>query len=334
MTVSLCEYIEATGLIVGSPGSMRAAVGDSLSVNGIASQLADWYGWRLNITAKGGDAAADQANCAFRFSPAQGDIFTCWTGTNDNFLCGTDSNKKSVSQSAHLSMLLQLATKEGSNKVRAASMTATGTWASGAADTDVLARNSSTNGSTLSCSVTGTTVALVGWQAASFTGQFSVTIDGVNKGTFSSAIPGGAVPSNQGKPFAPFAQLFTGLSNAAHTVVIAVTSATGASAVVDISFVAGYGSTINSSDPLVVTANIYDLGSTGNTLNGTTSANIAAYSALISANVTTARGIGLNVKIVDAASIVQVSDINTTDRIHLIQSGYLKVRDGFVAQIG
>jgi hypothetical protein len=310
---------------------MRAVIGDSLMFNGLGPVLADYYGWEANITARGGNTVADQSPDTFMFNPAQGDIYPLWLGTNDKNLGGGITNRETTTQLGHLALVLHLATKEGANKVRAQSMTAAGTWANMTSTTDPKGRSSTTNGSTLTCSVTGTSVAVVGYWNNSQAGQFSVTIDGVSKGTFNATPPGALVPSNIGLTSGPFAQTFTGLSNTTHTVVITVVSATSASNVVYIGFVAGYGSVVNIADPLVVVANTHDYTAAANTANGTTTAQNTRYKTLIAANVTTAQSFGLNVYLVDADALIGNSALLGPDGLHPLQSGYLVMRQAFVS---
>lgn len=336
---SLVKFISNPGnaaIVPGSlfqDGNMRACIGDSLTVNGISTQLANNFGWTLTTTAQGGNTISDQAPSSFLFSPASGDIYTMWLGTNDNFFIQTDGNKLAASKAAHLGMLLHLATKEGSNKVRAQSMSSTGTWTNLTKAIDASGRTSSTNGSTLSCTVAGPSVAVVAqWNGAS-TGTFTVTIDGTNKGTFTCKPPGGVQPSNIGNNFGPFGLVFTGLSNSSHSVVIAVTSTTGGTNNVYIDFVAGYSGTVNPTDPQVLVGNIYDLGPAGDIFNGITQVMVININNAISSNITTAQALGLRVSLVDTYSIVTPSDINPVDHLHLIQSGYLKVMNAFAAGV-
>ena len=320
---------------MGSPGNIRACIGDSLTVNGIGSQLADHFDWVVNTTAQGGNTTSDQSPGCFLFSPANGDIYTQWTGTNDKIIGKSNANEQSAFQSGHLAEMLHLGTPEGSNKVRAQSMASTGTWVNNTGvSVDSKGRTSTTNNSTLSCTVTGTSVAFVGQWNGAQTGQFSISIDGVSKGTFNATPPGGTVPSNVGNNFGPFALVFSGLSNASHTVLITVTSATGASNVVYVDFVAGYIATTNTSFPIVVVGNTHDFTSAGNTAQGTTTAENTTFKGLIASNVTTAQGLGLNVSMVDVDSLVGNSSFIGPDGVHLTQAGYILVTDAFATAIG
>lgn len=320
------------GTLLTQGGKTRGIIGDSLSLYGGGTVLADHYGWTLNNTARGGDAVADQGPKTFRYQPIAGDIYAVWLGTNDKNLGGGITARENDTKAGHLATIMHLATKEA-NKVRPPAMTKTGTWiALNSFSTDGNGTGTVTNGSTLTASVTGTDICIVGWwDSTTTTGAFSITIDGVSKGSF-NAFPASGNLGNQ-VTIGPFALLFSGLSNAAHTVVLTATSGVGQP--VYISYFSGHvsGASINPADPLVAVSNIHDYTAAGNTAQGTTTAQNLRYCTLIAANVTTAQGLGLNVKLVDIVSIITSSDI-IADGIHLTQGGYLKVRDAFVAQIG
>jgi hypothetical protein len=327
---STTNFIDADGRIVSHQGHVYAAIGDSLTSD-YAAQIADHYGWTINMMAVGGDCVADQGNESFLSSPAQGDVYLLWLGANDKNIGGDNASKEDNTKKGHLALLFQLAIKQGANKVRAQSMSATGTWTNMTSLTDPNGRASSTNGSTLTASVSGTTVALVGWWNSVQAGQFSVTIDGVGKGTF-SCTPAGSFAPSEDITYGPFALTFGGLSDTSHSVVITVTSTTNASNVVYVSFVAGLGSTIDTSDPKVVVGNTHDYTAAGNTAQGTSTTRNTRYKTIISDNVTTARGLGLNVVLVDCDAAIGDSDLGP-DGLHATHAGYIKIRDAFIAAI-
>ena len=323
------HYTSADGQIASLDGHVRGGVGDSLMAS-TASLLADHYKWpSTTITAVGGDCVADQGNESFMFSPAQGDTFLLWLGTNDKTLGADDADKESNTQKGHLAILFQLGIKDGVNKVRANAMSSTGTWTALGTTIDPRGKYSSTNGSTLTASVSGTTVALVGWRNNTQAGQFSVTIDGVNKGTF-SCTPAGAKAPSALIGYGPFALTFGSLANTSHTVVITVTSATNASNVVYMSFVAGLGSTIDPADPKVFVGNTHEFTAAANTLRSITAGRNDRYKTIISGNVTTAQGLGINAHPVDVDAAIGDADLGS-DGLHPNQDGYIKVRDAFIA---
>lgn len=325
------HFTSAEGQIASLDGHVRGGVGDSLMAS-TASLLSDHYKWAsTTITSVGGDSVADQGNESFMFSPAQGDTFLLWLGTNDKTLGADDADKESNTQKGHLAILFQLGIKQDANKVRAQSMTAGGTWSNLTSTTDPNGRYSSTNGSTLTTSVSGTSVAVVGWWNATQSGQFSVTIDGVSKGTF-SCTPAGAKAPSALIGYGPFALTFGSLADTSHTVVITVTSSTNASNVVYMSFVAGLGSTIDPDDPKVFVGNTHEFTAAANTLRSITAGRNDRYKTIISGNVTTAQGLGINAHLVDVDAAIGDADLSS-DGVHPTQAGYIKVRDAFISVI-
>ncbi|MCK1684234.1 hypothetical protein IVA87_33825 [Bradyrhizobium sp. 147] len=311
-------------------GKRVIAIGDSLMME-TAAQLADYYGWTINDFADGGYSCADEGPATFAQTPAPGDICVMWLGTNDKNLSLDSSTREADSKSAHLANVLHMAIKD-TGKVHAQSMTAGGTWSNLTNVVDARGRTSTTNGSTLTGSVSGTTVALTGYWNQSQAGQFSVTIDGVNKGTFNCYPSSGVVPGKFG--YGPFALLFTGLSAGSHTVVVTVVSATGASNGVYVCWIAGLtAGSVVTSDPLVVVGNTHDYTAAGNAAQGTSTARNTRFKTMIADNVMTARSYGLNVVLVDLDAVLGDADLGP-DGLHPVHTGYIKVRDAFVSAIG
>lgn len=335
---SLIKWLGVDDPLVSS-GPVRGLIGDSSLANAFGSIIADAKQWTAHMTAKGGNAVADQVAQVFKFSPAQNDVYVYSCLANDKNLGGNNANKEATSKSGHMAGVLHLATKEGANKLHAQSMSAGGTWTNLGSNTDKFGRTSTTNGSTLTGSVSGTVVGLVGFWNNSSGGTFSVTIDGVGKGTFNCQPPGASVPSNTGQNYGAFSLFFNGLPNTAHTVVITVTSATNAANPVFISFIAGYinGGMINSSDPHVIANTTWDWTATGNTEQGTTTAQNLRYVQMCIDNVATARSLGLNVDIVNWNTIIGGNTsfiLGPPDNIHPNTAGYALLLAATLTAIG
>jgi hypothetical protein len=332
---SFVRFFDGVGqLLTNSAGNVRVVIGDSLCFYGMASLLADNYGWTVNCTARPGDCVADQGPNAFQFHSIAGDIYVVWLATNDKILGAGITARENDTQAGHLAMIMTLATKEA-NKVRPAAMTLTGTWVNSTNTTDASGVGSTTNGSTATATVTGTDILYSGWWNTAWAGTFTITIDGVNKGTFSTTPASGNLGAQT--TLGPFALLFSGLSNAAHTVVLTVTSTTGANNAVFLNYFSGHvsGALINPADPLVVVSNTHDFTAAGNTAQGTTTAQNARYDTLIAANVATAQRLGLNAKLVDMNALVGGNtSLILPDGVHLNQGGGIIGLGGFVGQIG
>lgn len=314
-------------------GKKVCAFGDSIMLT-TAGLVADAYGYTINNYCGSGETCPDQSPGVFAQTPAAGDVNIYWLGTNDKIKNAADITARLNDFSAcHLSHLLHLAIKD-SGRVKATAMTAAGTWSNLANSTYASGRSSTTNGSTLTGTVSGTTVALCGyWNGALTGGTFTVTIDGVNKGTFNCFPSYTAAALGNIRNYGSWSLLFTGLSAGSHSVVITVSSATGSNNQVFINWIAGLSAgSVVTTDPLVVVANTHDFTAAENTTRGTTTALNTKYKNAIAANVTTCRGYGLNVVLVDMDAVLGDSDL--ADGMHPTHAGYLKARDAYVTGIG
>lgn len=339
----LHRVCDGTTAPISRNGVMRGFIGDSLCVGGgdasvgLGPILTDTLSWVSNNYSHSGSTVADLLAAAFNFGPVVGDQYIMWLATNDKILSGDITNRESSSFESHLALLLQLASKEGSVKVSAQSATAAGTWANSVFSSRAFGKSSATNGSTLTFTVSGTTVAVQSFWENSNGGTFSVTIDGVGKGSFSNQPPGNLVVSNVGATVGPAVNLITGLASGSHTVVITVTSATNVSNNVYIGFVAGYvqGASISATDPLVVAINTQDFTTAGNTAQSCNTARNTRFKTAIAANVATALGLGLNVKLVDADALLGANaSLFTSGGIHPNETGYNLIKNAVIAAIG
>lgn len=341
MTASQIQYLDGyapLGSVLSWGARKVYALGDSLMARCLAP-LSEYYGWNVNCYARPSDAVADQGNDCMSISPAQGDIMLHMLGTNDKISNTTDDpNRDMIFQKGLLAELLHLCTKESSNKIWAQSMSSTGSWLNMSTDNAYRGRYSTANGATLTCTVSGTTVALASWYFKDQTGSISVTIDGVGKGTFSCQTDGNNTTSYS-TTGGPWAQLFMGLSSGSHTVVVTVTSAGGAPNYCYVCFVAGYSGTADSSDPKVYVANTHDFTAAANAAQGTSTARNTRYKTITSNIVNAVAGAGLNCTLIDIDAVIGDGDLDSGVAIsgggvHFNQSGCLKVRDAFVSAIG
>jgi hypothetical protein len=149
---------------------------------------------------------------------AANDVAFVRIGTNDARIYGLDAGKREYTKRglrAAYNWLTRSMTKATNSAV-----TYSGTWSSTYAFS--MGMKSNVAGATASFNVTGSSVVLNMIQQDVSTGVFSVTIDGVNKGSFSLAAPG--MQSQNGATFGPAGFIFTGLSAGSHAVVITVVS--------------------------------------------------------------------------------------------------------------
>lgn len=293
--------------------------------------LAAHYGWSIANHGHGGDMVPDQAGYAFNTSPAIGDVSTVWLGTNEKNWYGDVVARQPIFQMGHLALLLQLGIEQPA-KITGQSMTLSGSWGNLGPSIDPHGVYSSTNGSTAYATPSGRHIVLVGWWNAAYSGQFTVTIDDRTFGPF-AATPDGAFAPSQYIGYGPFALAFTDLpSSGPHNVTITVSSATSASNVVYISFVAGLNGP-GATHPKVVTANLYNYTAAADAGEGTNPARNGRYSSLIQRNVAICQRLGLNVALADVAATLTAADLSSADGLHPADSGYAKIATAFESAI-
>ncbi|MBR0695940.1 SGNH/GDSL hydrolase family protein [Bradyrhizobium lablabi] len=301
---------------------------------GFAPLLAAHYGWSINNVGRSGNAVADQADECFAVTPGSGSVYTVFLGTNDKIENSSESaNREANTGGGHLALLLQLATKQDSNKIRGDAMTVlAGSWSSIGPSIDAHGVFSSTNGSVLEAVVTGTHVVLVGWWNRVQPGQFDVSIDKRNIGSF-SALPFGSENLSIGLDFGPFALVFSDLAIGKHTIRIAVSSATGANNVVRISFVAGLSGTVDHTNPLVAVGNLHEFTDAGNTAQGVSFGRNERFNSLIISNIAICQKLGLNVVPVEIYGGINAAVDCPSDGVHPNDGGHAKLRDLFITAI-
>jgi lysophospholipase L1-like esterase len=205
-----------------------------------------------------------------------------------------------------------------------------GTWA---VDNTVLggniSRKSNTNGATATFKTFGTTIYLAYGMETNDVGSFSVTIDGVIAGTFTSnGVNGGfattgVVGTTHGSALARFANL----TNGPHTVVVTVTSATGTGNVW-LDWVQGAGTLTGSqflSGPTVVAGAAPQQG------NGASTS--ALYGSLAQADVGVLAADGLNVLFADVPGAMNAGTDIISDNTHPNDSGMQHIAEAYYAAL-
>ncbi len=176
----------------------------------------------LEIYAVNGSFLADQMSVVYGQSPLPGVVNTYYIGTNDDRYYTTD-NQIEMWGKAHKEQLAYLSISRN-NRIDANQMTQSGTWSSGTPYAGGL--SSISNGSTLTFKTKGTSVLLSYLIQNGNTGSFTVTIDGVSKGTLNKPYSDNVGNYLWAIDFIPQLAVFDGLSNQEHEVVLTVTGAT------------------------------------------------------------------------------------------------------------
>jgi lysophospholipase L1-like esterase len=300
--------------IAGATGTTSTGVGNIAIQNGFAYQLRNPVGGTWYVGAAPGDQAADGSyKWMYRFTNPQGagsdGMIVEELGTNDAIQYQGDTNKQNIFNRVMLGSLVNAAVPQ-TGKVFGQSCTASGGFA---ADTETplstMASVSTTNGATLTCSITAPKAndsLYISYRIRDSTaGTFTVSIDGTPQNdpfngttTWSTAGDGGALIHTANNINSAYAGArFTGFSAGAHTIVFTVTSATSASNAVSVNWVAAAPVSSTTLNPYVlsVSPNQQNTGSAG-------SPYVATYQGFIQTIDTNLAADGLNVVYVDTSN--------------------------------
>lgn len=298
--------------------------GDSITNGTAASPITNGYAYLLATAlartvpnfGTSGDMVTDQTSKVYSIKPAFGDISTIMLGVNDERIYGVNSTTLSYYRRGLQCLAAYLGL--GIKQYGITSGTYTGTWVN--TTPYGIGKNSATNGSTATFTVTGTTVYLGMIQQDAAPGNFDVKIDGTTVGSFTTQTTG-LGPSVNGISYGAMLLRFPGLSSGAHTVQIIVTSATAGANTVYIDWVAGNAQTVK---PVVYVGNVtYAQAYT----TGGSSANVDSYNAAISSLVSELVADGL--KIVNVNTNVLNLSVDMDGAYHPVNSGHVKLATAF-----
>lgn len=370
--------VPATGYATNSnrpPGSINGtldAFGDSIMfgadsadpsqypIYGYIYQAARINGWAINNHAVSGSKLPDQAPVVYGVTPTAGKNYVICLGTNDIFfwgsLTGNDPNKVDNYRGGMSALLAYLAIPQ-TNKLLAndSRMTLTGTWASSSTAFSPywgFGMVSTTNGSTMTATVYGTSVYLAITIANGNTGTFTVTIDnGVQINPLTgftgfNCVGTSTIFSNTGPTYQPYLIRFAGLENLAHTVTVTVTSATNAANQVFVDWVSGNSGVAGTTNtqfntgPVVYANNIIMMAGFNYTAAGGTQHINSVFNLALKDAAKDLAGDGLNIGFVNLLAAINptVFDAGTNplgdlapDGIHPFLAGHNKMRDQVLA---
>jgi hypothetical protein len=290
--------------------------GDSITVGtGVTISVGnEYYNW-MKGTFGGVDTnygitatqAADMTNTVYThiLNTSSSPATTMLIGTNDASLAGVGANKeyifnRALSSAAAWSAIPHTSMVWGQD----AGCVKSGTWVADNTFVTGVAEKSTTNGSTLTCTITvgSSGVAYVAYRAIdSNGGTMSVTIDGSTPGndsTLTATGPGGqCICANGGATQTEFLARYSGLSVASHVFVFTVTSATSASNVNSLIWV-GTTFTVTSSTPRVYVGGVIPQ------QNDTSSAATKEYNLDVSGDIAVLRADGLPIDFVDVRGYI------------------------------
>ncbi len=324
--------------------SSYTAFGDSITegcctsisaANQYFNAIANTLGIPITKRARSGDAAADSQEFVYQkiVSGTSSELFTYMIGTNDlsaYFSTGQLTNSQLFQRAANAWLAIPHENKVIGQSTGSSSPVYAGTWLDSSYYGGNIGRYSTTNGATATFTIKGTTAYIAYTMEDGNGGQFSVTIDGVNYGTYSNTgTSGGQILTPQrNRNFGSALLRIPNLSEGTHTVVLTVTSPTSASNKVYFDWAAGNkGFSLNKGPAVFVGGTI--LASSGSP----SAATIYAYNERTKENVRLLAADGLNIAYVDTASYMVLTQDYINDGIHPNDSGMLHIADAFLNEI-
>ena len=305
--------------------SITAGIGaTSASTTAYIPLLSGLAGWTVTNAAVSTSMILDQLTPILATTTAVGDAYTLQIGTNDQRTYQTDATKRTVFERAHQAAIAWLGIPS-TRKTLGTSANVTGSWST-SSEYSGIGRTTSSSGATMTATVYGGTIYVAYIVANSTTGTFTVSVDGVSQGTLSTD-PGATITSALSRTYTEQLARFTGFSEGAHTVLITQTSGT-----VKIDWIAGVVSSQQDLWPVVVVGNVPKMTSAAYASFGGSDTTVGDYNTVISSNISTLAGDGLNVKSVDVWSVIDPNtDLN--DGIHPNDTGHRDIANAYYSAV-
>jgi hypothetical protein len=333
--------VAATGAVLGqlqinSPNALTNGLtcfGDSITYGDDANPLTLGYCNLLGYDIGGvftnygnpGDAAADTS--ITKVYPltnpvVNGPLYTIMDGTNDSFQYGTNTDKQANYSNIMAGNIGWLAIQRTAKLFgQDAGITKTGTWTADNTLQAGLGIKSSTNGNTVSFSITTTGGPVyIGYLMTDGNGgTASVNVDGVSAGTFQDYGQNNALIATSHGTTSGVGLFRYPVAAGTHSVVVTVTSATGAGNVVTVE----WAGTPIASGPTVAVGGIID-----QYLNAVP-ANLT-YNNLVQVVATQLASDGLDVRFAPTRNYVNnTTDMDPASFAHPLNSGHEHLRDAF-----
>ncbi len=313
--------------------SITNEVGASSPANAYINLLATSRGWSLTTNnAVDGDMVPDQADPVFAEVIGDGEQSTIMLGTNDQRFYEESVPKRTAFKVGHAALLAWLAIPDARKQKGQDADSETGTWTdTSSAYGGTLGRQSVVAGSTITFTVYGTVAYFCSILQNSIVATFTVSIDGVVRGSFATG-PGATITSVNGRTFTPQLIRIPGLSEGSHSLVVTVVTASGGNPVYAL-WATGNQGHKTKEGPNVWVGNVPRFTSAGYTASGGSDVDVAAFNAMIRANVTQLAADGLNVALVDSASRLNPAVDLGGDGVHPDDSGHAVIANAFIEAI-
>lgn len=229
--------------------------GDSIAAgNGVSQQsqkapniVGASRGLSVNMHAVPGATSYGQGPVIYSLTPTTTTASTYMIGTNEASNVSTTAQQatyKQIIEAEYLWLLIP-----NINKSFAQSLAKTGTWINSTVNPS-FGLQSTTNGSTLTATVFGSTVYIGLWATLNNAAVVNVTVDGAASGPFT---PATTWTSSDGLTAAPYAVRIAGLADTIHTVVLTLTTANSSTLFVD--YIAGNAGFVTPNGPVLFASN-------------------------------------------------------------------------------
>jgi lysophospholipase L1-like esterase len=335
---------QVNGFVIESINQAKTLVafGDSITAGSSATTLANQYpskiaaakGWTLNNLGVSGMRMNDPAMIDNMYAQVvTGGNYTLLSGVNDARTGGTNLVLADTFRGCLQAGIAWLAIPDA-YKVKAANATRAGTWATNGTISNSMDYTSTTNGSTITAKVRGTT-AYVGYiRSAAPLGVFNVTIDGVDMGNVNTSY---STPTRQAGDLGAYAQYllrYPNLTPGEHTIVITVTSATGAGNAVYIDWFGGNGFHRDAMSPSVWVGNCLRASDAYYSANPPHSeASASLYNSMINEAINSLAKDGLQVCLVDVVDQQDRAADLAADGLHPNDTGHDKIAQLFLRKM-
>lgn len=317
--------------------SITACFGVIITSNCYINQIATTKKWaNTNFGISGtGITDAGQADSIFATTIAPSSISTelcCVNDMRNNAGAGILGTAQQVDwQSSLEAALLWLAVPDTSKiKASGAGITYAGTWgATGPYAAQLY--GATTNGATATFSVYGTSVYVVSLWQTSNTSTYSVTVDGTTYPTISTST--GAYTTALGRTYGPLVSRFSGLTERAHTVVVTCVSCNGSNPAYFFFAASGTGAPTKYG-PYVFIGNTLRFTSAGYASFGGSDAIVAQFNQRIKQIQDDLASDGMHVVMVDASGYYTPGGANTqADGVHPTDAGHLIIGAAFLNEL-
>ncbi len=312
--------------------SITFGYGASIPANNFVSRV----GARLELTPNdhgvSGTGAAEQPRYIYplNISDSAYQLFTLAVGLNDASKYYIDGANARNFQGFHMASAAALAVTSSKKLTGQGAVTRTGSWSNNPYYGGAMGTQSQTHADTVTFSVNGAALYIAMTLDVGNAATYSLAVDGVLMGNFACSgfnDGGNDFTTNNGNTYGSFLHRFGNLADGSHTVVITVTSATGAG-YVKFDWAAGIQrSNHHSGGPTLVVGGVTYINT------GLPASLIDTYSAMIKGNVLALAADGLNVVYSDSGSFLNPLTDLISDNIHPNDTGHSRLADAFLSAL-